>query len=456
MSCDKLLTCGIRCLLVVLWVSVVSFGQDTKEPATPDEAAREEAVEGLLPLLDYTGDWKTRQFLSGDWGGTRTKWAKKGVTLDVHWLNVAQGIVNGGVDTGWGFATSLDVYAKFDLMRMGVLPGALISFRAQSRFGTTVNADTGLLLPVNSYQYFPFTAEVDENVPFAITELNWTQFVSEKLGFMLGKITTMNNANEFAGGEGRTQFMNFQFIYSAVFAQMVGYSTPAAGVIWQPTPKLVVLSILMNTKDASTTIGLGDIGDGTSWWTELNYQYKAGGLPGGGTVGFIYGFDGDFTRIGGINIDPGGGISLETKSEAWAGYFSGWQYLYVRGEAPEVIDARDNRQDLEGFGLFLIVGVADRSTNPATFTVAGGFSGRGMIPGRGDDTYGLGYFYNDLQDLRALPILPLGSSTQGLEAYYNLAIARSIALTFDFQWARSAIRNIADAIIVGARLNIRF
>jgi hypothetical protein len=59
---------------------------------------------------------------------------------------------------------------------MRVLPGALVVFRAQSRFGDSVNADTGLLLPVNTYSAFPFTEPPDEDVPFTITELNYTQF----------------------------------------------------------------------------------------------------------------------------------------------------------------------------------------------------------------------------------------------------------------------------------------
>lgn len=79
-----------------------------------------------------------------------------------------------------------------------------------------------------------------------------------------------------------------------------------------------------------------------------------------------------------------------------------------------------------------------------------------MLPGRSNDTYGLGYFYNDLQDPRALALLPLSDTTQGLEAYYNFAIARSMELTFDFQWVRSAFDGIDDSIIVAARLSVRF
>jgi porin len=446
-------------LLLVLSIPAIAFVQSAS--ATIDTTDREveietSATEGLLPIPEYSGDWKTREFLSGDWGGTRGKWANKGLTFDFHWLQAGQGVVSGGVDEGWAYVTNLDYYINLDLMRMNVLPGALISFRAQSRFGATVNGDTGLLLPVNTYSYFPFTTETDDDVPFTITELNYTQFFSEKFGLLLGKVTTMNTANEFAGGQGRTQFMNFQFSYSAVFAQVVPYSTLAVGAVWLPSPKVTVTSMFMNTKDASTNSGFGDIGDGTAWWSSVDYQYRAGRLPGGGTVGFVFAFDGDFARIGGINIDPGLGISIEKKSEAWAGTWSAWQYVYLKGEAPELIDPTDGRQDLEGLGVFLILGLADKSTNPASFSVAAGLSGCGMIPSRGNDTYGLGYFYNDLQDPRSIALIELGGSTQGLEVYYNLAIVRSIALSFDFQWTQSAIRRIDDAIVLGARLNVRF
>jgi hypothetical protein len=43
-----------------------------------------------------------------------------------------------------------------------------------------------------------------------------------------------------------------------------------------------------------------------------------------------------------------------------------------------------------------------------------------------------------------------------MEAYYNIAVARSMDLTLDAQWVRSAIRGVDDAFILGARLNIDF
>ncbi len=451
-------TC-LMILLLVLNIPAIALVRSASAAADPpDQGVETEtaATEGLLPVPEYSGDWKNREFLSGDWGGTRGKWADKGLTFDFHWLQVGQGIVSGGVEEDWAYVTNLDYYINLDLMRMNVLPGALIAFRGQSRFGATVNGETGLLLPVNTYSYFPFTTELDDDVPFTITELNYTQFLTDQFGLLLGKVTTMKTSNEFAGGEGRTQFMNFQLSYSGVFGQVVPYSTLAAAAVWLPSPKAAVTTMFMNTTDASTSSGFGDIGDGITWWNSVDYQYRAGRLPGGGTVGFAFAFDGDFARIGGIYIDPGLGISLEKKSQAWAGSWSAWQYVYLKGDPPELIDPTDGRQDLEGLGVFWDLGLADESTNPTSFSVAAGLSGRGMIPRRGNDTYGLGYFYNDLQDPRSIALSELEGSAQGLEVYYNLAIAQSIAFSLDFQWTQSAVREIDDAIMLGARLNIRF
>ena len=85
-----------------------------------------------------------------------------------------------------------------------------------------------------------------------------------------------------------------------------------------------------------------------------------------------------------------------------------------------------------------------------------GLSGRGVIPDRDDDTTGLGYFYNDLQNPRPLLTRFLQDSIQGIEFYYNAAILPSVALTGDFQWTNSALSNVDDSIVLGLRCNISF
>lgn len=465
--------------LLLLWGATAAFAAD-EDPALPleprpgevgavserltgidegggaDAGQEDTSSAGMLPLPEYDGGWASRRYLAGDLGGLRTAWADKGILFSLEWFQAAQGVVSGGTRERWTYGTNLDYDLQFDLMRMGVLPGALVTVRGQSRFGSTINGDTGLLLPVNTYSYFPFTEPAGEDVPIAVTELNYLQFLTDEIGLLVGKITTMENANEFAGGQGRRQFMNFQFIFPSVFAQLAPYSTLGVGGVWMPLPRLTLTSLLINTEDASTTTGFGDIGEGTTWWTSLEYQFGFGGQPGGGTLGFAYAFDGDFSRIGGLNVSPGLGGSVEKKSESWSLYWSGWQYLYAEGDVPEILDAADGRQDVEGLGIFAIVGLADADTNPVSWSVAGGLGGRGTIPTRADDTWGLGYFYNGLQEVGGRVIgQRLQRSTQGFEAYYNVALLGSVDLSLDIQWARSAFAGIEDSVIPGVRLNVR-
>ena len=87
--------------------------------------------------------------------------------------------------------------------------------------------------------------------------------------------------------------------------------------------------------------------------------------------------------------------------------------------------------------------------------MAAGLGGKGLIPGRDLDAGGLGYFYNHLQDPGTIAFDSPSDSTQGIEVYYNLAIARSVALSLDFQWTKSAVDRVDAAIILGARLDIR-
>jgi porin len=271
---------------------------------------------------------------------------------------------------------------------------------------------------------------------------------------MAGKVTTLKTSNEFMGGEGRTQFMNFQLVFPASVAQLAPYSTLALGAFWMPNSTWTVTTTLMNTTDSSTNSGFDDIGEGTTWATYIDYRGSLNELPGGGSFGLFYAFDGEFAQIGGLNIDPGTGVSVDSESDAWAITWSGWQYLTAEGD-PASLDTRNGRQDLQGLGTFAELGLADEETNPTSWSIAAGLAGRGTLPGRDDDTWGLGGFYNDLQDLGLGP-LELESSTSGVEVYYDIALTRFASLTLDAQWAQSSFPDVDDVTLLGLRLNLSF
>ncbi len=395
-------------------------------------------------------------FFFGDWGGLRSELATKGITFDIQWTQHAQGVVDGGADTGFGYGATLDYLFEFDLDAMGVLPGAFIKVLAESRYGESVNGDVGSIFPANTDMSFPLKDELDEDIPITITELSFTQFFSPKFGVVLGKFQTLDgDPNEFASGRGRSQFLNSSFVFNPVTAMTVPYSTLGVGVVVLPTPNVTIISMVYNTTDSSTTTGFSDIGDGWTWSTEAQFQYRLGGLPGGQNVAFIYAADNEFLNFNRSSISRKR-VVLASEDESWAAYWSGWQYLYTPDEVPDRIDVTDGRADLRGIGVFARFGFADEDTNPIAWSLSAGLGGRGMLPGRDEDTFGLGFAYADIDRSAITSAFGFDDQAYGVEAYYNIAISPGVSLTLDAQVVNPVLDDFDTATILGARLNIRF
>ena len=121
------------------------------------------------------------------------------------------------------------------------------------------------------------------------------------------------------------------------------------------------------------------------------------------------------------------------------------------------MDLANGVPDREGVGVFTRLGFADRDTNPVKWSVSGGVGGRGMIPFRGNDLFGAGYYYTSFQDTRLFSdLLGFDSHGQGFEAFYNLAIAPAAHLSLDLQLQNPAVADTGTAVVFGTRLNLAF
>jgi porin len=395
--------------------------------------------------------------------GWRTDLANKGVQFGLEWNQYVQGVADGGRDRTTAYGGNVDYTLNIDLMRMGVLPGALIRFRAESRYGSSVNGAAGPILPVNTDALFPLTAKLDQDVAITITDLNYTQFLSKHLGLFFGKIDTLDgDPNEFASGRGTSQFMNANFIFNPALALRLPYSTLGAGVIWMPIPPgttggITVTSTVLNTADSSNTTGFDDFDEGTSWTTEVDFQYRVGHLLGGMNVGALYSFNQNFARLNSrLVLQPGEGLVIPTKSSTWAVYWSAWQYLFVEQPGSQPIDLLDGEPDQQGFGFFVRLGFADTETNPIGWAVSGGIGGRGIIPSRDNDTFGIGYYYNSIQQLRLAGPLGLADSAQGFECFYNIALTPACRVTLDLQVVKPVQVSLHTATVLGLRTSLEF
>lgn len=426
--------------------------------AAPLATTGQEQSKGLLPVPDYSGDLWTRSHLAGDFNGGRTDLANKGIQFDVNWTQVGQTILNGGREEDNAYGGSIDTLIQLDLMRMGVMQGALVTIRAESRYGESVNGAAGPLLPVNTDAFFPLTDSLDDGVCINITNLYYTQFLSEQLAIFGGKLDTLDaDLNEFASGRGTSQFMNANFLFNSVLALRLPYSTLGVGALWMPSKDISIKASLVNTVDSSDNSGFDDFGDGLTASIEADFQYRLGNLPGGMNVGGLYSFDQDFAEFGGRLIFVGGqGFVPPTDDNTWAVYWSGWQYLWVENPDDKPISTSNGIADHQGVGVFARAGFADHDTNPFDWSVSVGLGGRGIIPGRDNDTFGIGYYYTSIQRERLFDVLGIEDSNQGAEAYYSIAITPAVNLTLDAQVVESASAELDTAVILGARLNIEF
>jgi len=188
------------------------------------------------------------------------------------------------------------------------------------------------------------------------------------------------------------------------------------------------------------------------------------GLTGHQSISFVWS-NKDFTSL---SQDPRTlvgnalfGTSLKKESGSWGLTYNFDQYVFQKKEDPT-----------QGFGIFGRFGISDGKANPVAQFYSFGFGGKGMIPGRDQDRFGIGYYYlkvsSELRDtFPPLVLRRIGlDHEQGAELFYNVAITPWLHLTPDLQIIDSA-RNkapiisanrkpIDTAVVAGLRVKIDF
>ena len=388
----------------------------------------------------YSGDIWTRSTLSGDWWGVRNDLAAKGVTLDMNITQIGQGVVNGGKSGQWQYGGRGDIILNLDSQKLGLWPGAFLNLEAEGNWASSVNPNTGALMPVNTSQILPLPPE-----GFYLDSLNFTQFLSPYLGLTIGKYTTLTatsgDMNEFAHGKGDTQFMNMAFNLNPVAAFTVPYSTLGGGVIVLPTkdPKEAIVNFMVfQANGTAATSGFNDLSANKLTFAgsgRLRTDFFS--LTGHQLFGFAFS-NRDFTSIDQRFSNIIENQQLAGTTHSWSIYYNFDQYLY-----------EPKKGSGEGIGVFGRFGASDGNPNFMHFFYSLGIGGKGVIPGRERDRYGLGFYFIDISNptlqgpLRSAKLL---RDEYGFEAFYNVAITPWLLLTPDIQVVRGAQK---DKVTIG-------
>lgn len=467
-------------LIVSAGGTAIAQETPTSQPA-PAEEHEKKAMPSLIKTLpNYQGDWFEREGMTGDWGGLRTKLADNGLIFDLQYTNSVMGNAYGGRDTSGaiGYSGMADYSIKLDTARMGLWPGGLIVLHGQTNVGRSINGQTGSVMSPNFLALLPVPGDPGVTT---LSEYYVMQALSEKFVVALGKmdLTAIADRNEFAGDPTHnTEFSNTAFNVNPILFGGGPYTTLTAAAIWIPTDWLQVASFIAgnNPDGAATTTGFNTAFHSPNWLSvgqEFDFTVKPFGQTGHQRIGWFFTTK-DVLEFGSDSREPlpnsgdQRGLGIRPKpfkrlrqitqlaqtvnsvvnpkmSPDNAGmYYNFDQYLFTEREDPK-----------QGWGLFGRFGFAPTDSNFISQFYSIGLGGKGTIPCRDNDTWGLGYYFANASDKIELINV---DSEQGVELFYNIEVTKWLYITPDIQCIIDpgvGFRDRDPAIVYGLRAQIK-
>jgi porin len=459
------------------WALLGAFALAAAAPASG-------AAQGSEPD-SYAGDLWSRPRLTGAWGGLRDRLAERGVTLDVDLLQILQGVGTGGRSTGAEYGGSAYYSLSVDTGKLGLWRGGSFNVSAMSGYGGDVNRMAGAIVPVNYNGALP---EPDERVT-ALMNLAYTQMITSWLGVLVGKIDNVDgDSNEFADNY-KTKFLN-EGLATDFVNVMVPSSAWGGALMVLPWEGAIFYAGVLDPNGTPTDNGFDHAFDGGVLVSaQGRVTVKPFGLLGHHFASVTWS---DLARPS-LGQDPANlsrmllalrfprlrspgpilsqiidrfapGLAapptpLRREETTWAVLYNFDQYLW----SPE-------RGSDRGVGVFFRFGVTDGNPNPFKYGYNAGVGGKGVVPGRPEDRFGIGWSRVDFShDL--LPTLrqPLGlglSHEDAVEVYYSAAIAPWLSVTADLQIVEPGLRkdidsagrlrSVGTAVVGGLRIFARF
>lgn len=366
-----------------------------------------------------------------------------------------QGVSSGGIRNLFSYAGRNDYYMNVDGEKAGLWKGLFIDLHGETRYGNTINEDTGAIMPANVAMLFPKPT----GTVTALTGVKVTQFLSDQFLVFGGKLNMFDQLLQpFGAGRGVDAFMNIGLTFPIPLARTVPYSTLGAGFAVLHEMQPIWSFMVLDTNNTPTTSGFESFFDnGVTLLSAVNIPVQFLGLPGHQGVGGSYS-SGTYNNLEPTAyFDPNVGtvVSFGSTSGSWSVYYSADQALYV-----------DPTNPMRSWGLFTNIGLADNGPSPVRWSAAVGLGGSSPLASRPLDTFGVGYSFVDytspVKDLapRLLPI----ENDQAIELFYNAAVTPWCHLTPDFQVLLPAkertlppnAQNIDTAIVIGLRAKIDF
>jgi porin len=365
------------------------------------------------------------------------------------------------------------------------LARGFLKIYAGSTFGESLFDDTGALVPANAAWLVG-----DPNEPSTtLMQASFMQFLSPKFGLLAGKFFTLvDDTGQFTGNF-RTQFMDTGLAIPMSFA-LVPISAYGGGVVVLPWEGVVLSALVLDPGGTPLNNDITEaFDDGVMVLATGQVAVKPFGRKGTQKLGFMWS-DGDrlsldqdpsnlarfllterFPRLGTpgpvlqrilerffpqllVPVQP-----ANQEKSTWAMFYGFEQYLWHPG-------GDTNR----GIGIFFNFGASDGEANPVKYSYSMGIGGKGVVPRRPHDTFGVGWARTEFSDdflafLRDR--LGLGLEREdAIEIFYNASVTSWLNATLDLQIIESALKkelsssgqltDVDTTVVAGLRFYVRF
>ena len=372
-----------------------------------------------------------------------------------------------------------------DTQKLGLWPGGFLKVYAGSTFGESLFDDTGALVPANAAWLVG-----DPNEPSTtLMQASFMQFLSPKFGLMAGKFFTLVDESGQFTGNFRTQFMNTGLAIPMTFA-LVPISAYGGGVVVLPWEGVALSALVLDPGGTALNNDITEaFDDGVMVVATGQVAVKPFGRKGTQKLGFMWS-DGD--RLS-LDQDPSNIARLllterfpllgtpgpvlqrilerffpqllvpvqpaNQEKSTWAMFYGFEQYLWHPG-------GDTNR----GIGIFFNFGASDGEANPVKYSYSMGIGGKGVVPRRPHDTFGVGWARTEFSDdflafLRDR--LGLGLEREdAIEIFYNASVTSWLNATLDLQIIEPALKkklsssgqltDVDTTVVAGLRFYVRF
>jgi porin len=365
------------------------------------------------------------------------------------------------------------------------MAGRFLQVLGRHGFGSNAFGDAGAIVPVNTAALLP----APDDRTTALTNATLTQFLSPKFGLTAGKFNLLDSgANEFYG-DYRTQFLNAAFNFPTTFAGLP-LSTFGGGVIALPRDDLLLSALALGPNGTPTSNDLGEAFDGVLILSSGKLTVRPFGLVGHQGLSFTWNnkeqlsLDQDPSNIHRLLLtqefpllaNPGPVLAqilasrfpnllvptqpANRENSSWTISYAFDQYFW-----------QPNGDSKHGVGVFFGFGASDGNPVPIQYAFLAGIGGKGVMPGRPDDSFGLGLARTQISN-SFVPFLRqqfnLGLQREdAFEMYYNAAVTGWMNVATDLQIVDSGLNRalssttgqlagIDTVVVLGTRLRVRF